>query len=116
LDLVAALLIAVLAGMGVGGGGLLVLYLVLVKGMEQLEAQGNNLIFFIFASTSSLVYLTGKRKINWKTVLLLGVLGAVGVFGGSRLARVLAPDTVRKIFGWLLMISGFLVLVKKKEK
>lgn len=116
MDLIAALLIAVLAGMGVGGGGLLVLYLVLVKGMEQLEAQGHNLIFFIFASTSSLVYLSGKRKINIKTVLLLTVLGAVGVFFGSSLARVLPPDTIRRIFGWLLMISGTLVLAKKKEK
>ena len=40
---------ALLAGMGVGGGGLLVLYLVFIKDMGQTMAQGLNLVFFIMS-------------------------------------------------------------------
>lgn len=47
-----------LAGsLGLGGGGVLVLYLVLALGMPQLKAQGINLLFFIpCAVLSSIVY------------------------------------------------------------
>ena len=116
MDYIAALLISVLAGMGVGGGGLLVLYLVLIKGTEQLEAQGINLMFFVFAALSSLVYHARKRDINWKLAAFLTLTGAAGVFAGTSLAKALSPETVRKIFGWLLMGSGAVVLVGKRGK
>ena len=37
IDIIASAAVAVLAGMGVGGGGLLVIYLTLLKGMDQLN-------------------------------------------------------------------------------
>ena len=115
MDIIAAFLISVLAGMGVGGGGLLVLYLVFVKEMGQLEAQGINLVFFVFAALSALVYHTRKRQIDWRLVMILTVTGAIGVLGGSSLARALSPEVVRKIFGWLLMVCGATVLVGKRK-
>ena len=36
-DVLAAAVIAALAGMGIGGGGLLVLYLVIIKGISEIE-------------------------------------------------------------------------------
>ena len=41
------LLIATLSGLGVGSAGLLVAFLTLCEGMPQLEAQGQNLLFFL---------------------------------------------------------------------
>ena len=69
-----------LAGsLGLGGGGVLVLYLVLALGMPQLKAQGINLLFFIpCAALSSIVY-SFKRLIDWKTVLLFAAGGLPGV-------------------------------------
>lgn len=39
LDVIVSFLASALAGTGVGGGGLLVIYLTLARGLEQLEAQ-----------------------------------------------------------------------------
>ena len=55
-DFIAGLLCAVLAAMGVGGGGLLVIYLTLVKELPQLYAQGINLLFFLPSALVSLLF------------------------------------------------------------
>ncbi len=115
IDFFAAMVIAILAGMGVGGGGLLVLYLVFVKDMGQLHAQGLNLVFFIFAAGASLVYHAKKRKINPKLSGLLILFGVIGAYLGAGTAAVLKPGVVRKIFGWLLILSGGIVLIKDRK-
>ena len=50
IDTVVAFFASALAAMGVGGGGLLVIYLTLVRATEQISAQGINLFFFLFSS------------------------------------------------------------------
>lgn len=115
-DYIAGLLIAVLAGMGVGGGGLLVLYLTFIKNMPQLDAQGLNLAFFVAASLSSLLYHVRKRKMNFKLTLLLCIFGVPGAYLGFKAAAATAPETVRRVFGWLLIISGCITFFSSKRK
>ena len=66
LDIIISTAVAMLAGVGVGGGGLLVIYLTLAVTMPQLEAQGINLLFFIAASlgASILNLLQGRVKVK----------------------------------------------------
>ena len=45
--LLAGLFSGILGSMGLGGGGILIIYLSLFTATEQLKAQGINLIFFI---------------------------------------------------------------------
>lgn len=45
-DSAAGLLTGVLSGFGVGGGTLLILWLTLVRGIDQLQAGGINLLYF----------------------------------------------------------------------
>ena len=112
LDFIAGFLIAVFSGLGVGGGGLLVIYLTLM-GVGQIEAQGINLVWFLFSSgTSMLVHLV-KRRLDFRLILLLAVSGSVGAVLGSLLAREADPALLRKIFGMLLLTSGCLALFKK---
>ena len=47
-DLLASLLAAALSGLGVGSGGLLVIYLSLFTDLPQRTAQGFNVLFFLF--------------------------------------------------------------------
>ncbi len=115
LDIVAGMLISILSGMGIGGGGLLVIYLIFVRNMPQAEAQGLNLIFFIVASFSALIYHFKKRKINFKLSVLLIVPGIVGAIMGSRTANIINPMIIRKIFGWLLILSGVSVVFEKNK-
>lgn len=115
-DFVIGVLIAALAGMGVGGGGLLVLYLVFIKDMAQLEAQGINLVFFVFAAASSLLYHIRKREIRWRLVIMVIGFGVAGAYMGAKTAAALDPQLIRRLFGWLMTVSGVIVLLGGKLK
>ena len=113
------LIIATLSGMGVGGGGLLVIYLSLFEGTEQIIAQGANLCFFIIAAIASTAYNVKRKKIVWKTTLILSLFGVLGALIGSYIAGVIDPSILRKIFGAMLVLGGFSSLFssfgKKKQ-
>lgn len=112
-DIIAALLIGALSGMGIGGGGLLVIYLTLVRGVDQLGAQGLNLYFFIFASSAALFFHSAKRRINYPAILICSSAGMVFAYIGSRTAAVTDPAIIRKLFGAMLIFAGSAVLIKK---
>lgn len=105
-DIIAAFIMGALSGMGIGGGGLLVIYLTLFKRIGQIEAQGLNLYFFLFASIASLFIHYKKRKIDYKKVLLLGASGMVSAYFGSYLASKVSPYTLRVLFGVMLLLAG----------
>ena len=111
-DIVAALIMGALSGMGIGGGGLLVIYLTLVKGTGQIEAQGLNLYFFMFASVAALFIHCMKRKINYPLVLYLALCGIPGAYAGSYAASSADPHYVKMFFGLMLIIAGGLSLFR----
>ena len=111
-DIAAAAAIGTLSGMGIGGGGLLVIYLTLVRGVGQLEAQGMNLYFFIFASAAALFVHIAKRKINYPLIWLTSSVGMLGAYGGSALASVTDPELIRRVFGAMLLVSGGISLFR----
>ena len=114
-----SLIIAILSGMGVGGGGLLVIYLTLFENVEQIIAQGANLCFFVAAGVASTIYNIKKKKIVWKTTLILSASGLVFSLLGAWIAGIINPGILRKIFGGMLIIGGLSSLIsafsKKKQ-
>jgi uncharacterized membrane protein YfcA len=98
--------VALLSGLGVGGGGLLVVFLTEYRGVGQLFAQGVNLIFFIFSSGASTAVNLRARNICYGTVLLLSIGGTVGAIVGAIVASILDPDLLRIGFGTMLLIGG----------
>lgn len=115
-----SLIIAILSGMGVGGGGLLVIYLTLFENTQQIIAQGANLCFFIAAAIASTIYNAKKKKIVWKTTLILSASGVAFSLLGAFVAGIIDPDILRKIFGGMLIAGGISSLisafVKKRQK
>ena len=112
---IAALAIALLSGMGVGSGGLLVIYLTLIEGIPQLSAQGANLLFFTFASAASLIVHAIKRKLFGGAVLIMGASGVVGSLAGSLIAPLLPAPLLGKIFGAMLVITGIFSLRRNRQ-
>lgn len=106
---------AILSGLGVGSGGLLVIYLTLAENYEQITAQGLNLMFFLFSSGAAMLFHVLKRKINYSAVLFLVVFGLLGALLGTLLLKFLGGDIVKKIFGIMLIFSG-VVTLKRKQK
>lgn len=115
-DILASFLAAALSGLGVGSGGLLVIYLTLVAGLDQHAAQGINLLFFLFSGGAALAVHSGSRKLYPTAILILAAFGIVGSFLGTALARALSPNILRRIFGGMLVLSGMLTLQRVKKK
>jgi len=104
--------VALLSGLGVGSGGLLVVFLTEYRGVGQLFAQGVNLIFFIFSSGAATAVNLRKRKICYGAVLLMSIGGTIGAITGAIIASALAPDLLRIGFGLMLLIGGIPALIR----
>ena len=116
LDALVSFGIALLSGLGVGSGGLLVIYLTLFCAVPQLQAQGINLVFFLFsAGASMLVHLT-KRRLAYGLCILLIVSGIPGTLIGSSLAAVLPAAMLRRLFGAFLVTAGLITLTRGDKK
>ncbi len=115
-DILAGLLSGVLGAMGFGGGGILILYLTLYRGVPQLAAQGVNLIFFIPSAIAALLIHTKNKLVEWKTALKFILLGLVGVGLGYLIVRTIDENLIRKIFSSILIVVGLKELFSKNKK
>lgn len=105
-----SLFIAILSGLGVGSGGLFVIWLTMIEGVGSIQARGMNLLFFVFSATSALLFHLIRRRIRMRTVFYLSIFGAIGTLIGSLVGSVIDPAMLRKIFGAMLVLSGFYTL------
>lgn len=112
IDFAAAILLGALSGMGIGGGGLLVIYLTLIRSVDQISAQGLNLFFFIFASAAALFVHMTKRKIPLGILLYCSAFGMAAAYFGAAAANAVNPVLVRKLFGGMLAIAGGIALAR----
>ena len=114
MDFIFGTLAAVFSGLGVGSGGLLVIYLTMLGEYDQITAQGLNLLFFLFSSGAAMLYHLMHRKLNYGVIMMLVSFGLVGAALGAALLNIFGGDFVRKIFGVMLIISGILAMRKAK--
>ncbi len=119
-DILAGFLSGAIGAMGLGGGAILLIYLALLKGKNQLEAQGVNLMFFIPVAAISVIIYAVRKQIKWKIVLPLIVIGLFGAALGVWLSGIIGDKIVAKIFGGLLAAVGIWQIVagfkSKKQK
>ena len=111
-DVIAGFIASAFAAMGVGGGGLLVIYLTEFLNMEQRLAQGINLLFFLCASVAALSVHLRKRRIAFRYALFFAIGGALGAVGGCLIASQVSNLILRKAFGFLLIYAGATTLYK----
>ena len=111
-DVIISFVLAALSGLGVGGGGLFVIFLAIFTDTPQLIAQGMNLLFFIFSASSSLIIHLTHRKIYVSLIFVLIISGALGAIFGTFVSQKIDPNILRKIFGAMLVITGIFTLKK----
>lgn len=115
--LLAGLASGTLGALGLGGGSVLILYLTLFVGMEQAQAQGINLVFFVPCALVAVFFHSKGNMIDWKIWLPTAVAGVAGAIAGSWLAGILEPGLLKKLFGAVLFICGLReVFHRNKEK
>lgn len=104
-------IIAVLAGLGVGSGGLLISFLTLVSDMPQDSAAGVNLVFFVAALFASVVVSVKNKKLGSGFFTRVVPTGALGAIVGSLLSMRVTPGIVRATFGVFMIVAGSMTLV-----
>lgn len=113
--LIAAFFAAILSGLGIGSAGLFVLYLTLIEGYSQPEAQALNLLFFILSAGAALLLHIRERKIPLRVVLFLIACAIPGALVGSYLVRILDASLIRKLFGGMLVVTGLPALFSGRK-
>ena len=114
--LLAGLFSGIIGGMGLGGGAVLIIYLTVFKDVEQLTAQGINLLFFIPIATLAVIIYAFKRQIKWSIALTVAAGGLLGAVGGFFLTDFIGGNFTAKLFGGFLILLGIKELFAKKKK
>lgn len=99
---------AIIGSMGLGGGGVLIIYFNLFTQVSQTLAQGINLIFFIPSAVVAIIIYSKKRLINFKLAMTFSLLGLFGAIIGSYLACFIDSKILSKIFAVFLLIMGIM--------
>lgn len=100
-----------LAGLlGVGGGILLVPFLVLAVGLSQHEAEATSLLVILPTALAASVALRRRDVGDLPVALALGAVGAAGAAAGALLALALPAEALRVCFAILLALVGLRLL------
>ena len=105
-----------LSGLGTGGGSLLVLWLTAVVGMEHPQARVINLLFFLPSAAISCFFRGKQGKLNFKKVFPAILAGCCSAAVFSLISQRIDIDLLRKLFGLLLLITGFRELLYRPRK
>ena len=105
-----------LAGLGVGGGSLLILWLTGVLGMAHEEARTINLLFFLPSALVASIFRWCNGAIDIRRILPAVMAGSAAAAAGSWLSTHIDPGLVQKLFGVLLLITGLRELLYRPRK
>lgn len=115
ISITAAFLSGVLSSMGLGGGTILVVYLINYAGFSQAAAQGINLLCFIPTALGATFIYAKNKLTDKKTVLPLIWWALVGSIAGLLLLSRLPDEILRKLFGGFLILLGLRELFSKSR-
>lgn len=105
-SLIAGCLLGVLSGLGVGGGSLLILWLTVVLGMAQNEAQLLNLLFFLPCALCASIFHLRQGKLPLRPAAFAIAAGLSGAALSSQWSQQLAGPGLKKAFGILFILCG----------
>ncbi len=108
-------LLGFLSGIGVGGGSLLMLWLTLVLDMPHSTARNINLIFFIPSALIASLFRWRQGALKLKQVIPAVIAGCIAAAVFSLLSKRLDIALIKKLFGVLLIFTGFRELFYKPK-
>ena len=105
-----------LAGLGVGGGNLLILWLTLIVGFEYAIAKGINLLFFLPTAIIATIFRWKKGSLPLAKTIPAIIGGCISATLLSFVSKNIQPELINKLFGWLLIITGLRELFYRPRK
>ena len=112
----AGLLCGIISGFGIGGGSLLMVWMVAVAGLDQRMAQGINLLYFIPTSLGALYFHIKNKMICWNIVIPAAICGCITAICSAWVANTIDVSLLRKLFGVFLCFIGIKEFFTKPKK
>ena len=113
--IVIGLLAGILSGLtGVGGGILMIPLLIIFLGLTQHQAQGTAL-FAMLPPIGILAAMNYYKEgfVKWEYAAVMALTFVVGGYFGSKLSISLPDQTVRKVFGVIMLIGAIKLIFSK---
>ena len=113
--IVIGLLAGVLSGLvGVGGGILMIPLLIIFLGLSQHQAQGTAL-FAMLPPIGILAAINYYKQgfVKWEYAAIIALAFVVGGYLGSKLSISLPAQTVRRVFGVIMLIGAIKLIFSK---
>ena len=104
-----------LAGLGIGGGSLLILWLTMVLDMPHSAARGINLLFFLPAAIICACFRSRQGMIPFRKILPAIITGCIAAAVFSYLSTLIDITALKKLFGGLLILTGLREVFYKKK-
>ena len=114
--LIVSTILGSLAGLGVGGGSLLILWLTIVLGTDPLVARSINLLFFIPSALVACVLRIRQGNLKIKPLLPAVAAGCAAAAIFSWVSTVLDVGILKKLFGIVLLAAGLRELFYRPRK
>ena len=105
-----------IGSLGVGGGGVLIVFLTFFLNFSRTDAAFMNLIFFIPIAFISIIIYLKQRQIDVKKALTFLIPSLIGSALGVWLSGVIDTSILSKIFGVLLVFISIRTLFSKEKK
>lgn len=115
IGIIVGTLLGFLSGLGTGGGSLLILWLTLGLDWAGETARLVNLMFFIPAAVIACCFRTFQGKLSIPKVLPGMVAASLSALLFSILSKRINPWWIKKLFGILLLFTGFRELFYREQ-
>jgi uncharacterized membrane protein YfcA len=92
--------------LGVGGGIVMVPFMVLALGRGQQLAEGTSLLVIVPTSVAGVLAHRRSGYVAMQTGLVVGAGGVAGSFVGARLALLIPGNVLQRAFGIVLVFAG----------
>ncbi len=116
LNLLVASALGFLSGLGIGGGSLLIIWLMLVCKADYPAAKYINLMFFIPSALIATVIRLVQKKLPFRQVILAAISGCAAAAFFTALSSTWNTGLLRKFFGVLLLCASVRELTAKKQQ
>ncbi|HEY8387783.1 MAG TPA: sulfite exporter TauE/SafE family protein [Parasegetibacter sp.] len=114
LILVEGAVVGVLTGLvGAGGGFLIIPALVLLTRLPMKQAVGTSLLIIAAKSLIGFTGDLGNYETDWTTILIVTSLAIIGIFIGNKYSKKVSGDSLKKGFGWFVLVMGIYIIVKE---
>ena len=116
LAIIVGAVLGFLAGLGVGGGSLLILWLTLVLEIPTDMAAGINLLFFVPTAITASLFRLKQGKLDFRRILPAILAGMTTAAILTLVSRNCDTEVLRKPFGLLLLATGIRELCYRPRK